>query len=132
MYFSSWIFSEEIYMEQPIGFFIDSSLVCRFKKFLCALKQTSRVWYEKIDHLFVNLGFKQCESNHNIYVLHVHGDTLIVKFYVDDLVTAVNNVNCTLGLKRQLVDTFEMIDLSLLHFFLSIQILKNDDSIFLY
>ena len=51
--------------------------------------------------------------------------------YVDDLVTIGNNANMILGLKKQLVDTFEMIDLGLLHFFVGIQILQMDDGIFL-
>ena len=67
----------------------------------------------------------------SIYVFHVHGDTLIVTLYVDDLVIIRNNVNFILGLKKQLVDTFEMTDLGLLHFFLGIQILEIDDGIFL-
>ena len=49
--------------------------------------------------------------------------------YVDDLVITVNNVNLILGLKKQLANTFEIIDLE--HFFLSIQILQMDDGIFL-
>ena len=84
-----------------------------------------------IDCLFVNLDFKHCESDHNIYVLHVNGDTLIVVLYVDDLVITGNNVNLILGLKKQLANTFEITDLGLLHFFFGIQILQMDDGILL-
>ena len=59
------------------------------------LKQAPCAWYEKIDYFFINIGFKHCESNQNIYVLHFHGDTLIVEFYVDDLVITGDNVNLT-------------------------------------
>ena len=41
--------AEEIYMEQPPGFMIDSTLVCQLKKSLYGLKQAPRAWYEKID-----------------------------------------------------------------------------------
>ena len=51
--------------------------------------------------------------------------------YVDDLFITRNNVNMILGLKKQLVDTFEMIYLGLLNLFLGIQILRTDDGIFL-
>ena len=74
---------------------------------------------------------KRYASDHNIYVLHVHGDTLILALYVDDLVIIGNNANLILGLKKQLVDTFEMTDLCLLHFFLGIQFLQKDDGIFI-
>jgi hypothetical protein len=35
--------SEDIYMEEPLGFMQDSSLVCRLKKSLYGLKQALRV-----------------------------------------------------------------------------------------
>ena len=88
-------------------------------------------WYENNDHFFVNVGFKRCEFDHNIYVLHVHDHTLIVELYVDDLDITGNNANLILVLKKQLADTFEMADVGLLHFFLCIQIWKTDDGIFL-
>ena len=66
-----------------------------------------------------------------IYVLNVHGDTLIYLLCVDDLVITKNNVNLILGLKKQLIDTFEINKLGLLHFFLGIQVLQLDDIIFL-
>lgn len=87
------------------------------KKSLYGLKQAPRAWYEKIDHFFINLSFKCCESNHGIYVLHVKNETL----YVDNLVITRSNVKLILGLMKQLANTFETIDLGLLHFFLGIQ-----------
>ena len=65
---------------------------------------------------FINLSLKHCDYDHNICVLHVDGETLILALYIDDLVITRNNVNLILGLKKQLIETFEMIDLSLLHF----------------
>ena len=79
-------FLEEIYMEQPLGFVSDFALVRRLKKSLYCLKQEPSIWYEDIGHFFDNLDFKHCEFAHNIYVLHVYGDILIVALYVNDLV----------------------------------------------
>jgi hypothetical protein len=95
------------------------------------LKQAPRAWYAKIDHFFLNLGFKHCESDHSLYVLHDNGDTLIVVVYVDDLVITGNNLDLLLRLKRQLVDTFDMTDLGLLHYFLGLQVLPLSDGLFL-
>ena len=50
---------------------------------------------------------------------------------VDDLVITGNNVNLNLGLKKQLANNFELSDLGLFHFFLGIQILKINASIFI-
>ena len=68
--------------------------------------------------------------DHSVYVLHVHGDTLIVALYVDDLVINCSNVILIMGLKKQLAFTFKMTDLGIFHFLLGIQILQMDDGIF--
>jgi hypothetical protein len=70
--------SEEISMEYAPGFVTDSNLVCRLKESLYGLNQDPRAWYDNIDSFFIQLGFKHCESNHSLYVLHSNGDTLIV------------------------------------------------------
>jgi hypothetical protein len=123
--------SEEIFMEQPPGFVTDSTLVYRLQKSLYGLKQAPRAWYAKINHLFLTLGFKHCEYDHNLYVLHDNGDTLIVVVYVDDLVMTGNNIDLIFRLKKQLVDTFDMTDLGLLHYFLGLQVLPLTDGLFL-
>jgi hypothetical protein len=87
--------------------------------------------YESIDHFFLNIGFKRCVLDHNIYALHVNGDTLIVALYVHDLDIIRRNIDLILVLKKQSVDTFEMIDLSVLCFFLGVQVLQIDDAIFI-
>lgn len=109
--------SEEIYMEQPPDFMIDFSLFYRLHKSLYGLKQAPWAWYEKIDQLFLDMGFKQCESDNSIHVLHVKGDTFVV-VYVDELVLTRNNSNLIFRLKSQLVNIFEMIDLGIFHFFI--------------
>lgn len=85
--------SKYIYMEHPLCFRIDYNLFCQLQKSLYSLKQTRKASYEKIDQFFVNMGFKHCEYNHSIYLLHVKGDTLIVVVYVDDLFLTSNNID---------------------------------------
>ena len=80
---------------------------------------------------FIKLAFKHCESNHSIYVLHIHGHTLIVAVYVDDLFITGNNINLILELKKQLVETFEMTNIGILHLFFDLQVLQMHDVIFL-
>ena len=118
-------------MKKYYGFATDSSLVYQLNKLLCGLKQEPRAWYEKINCFFFSIGFKHCEYDHCIYVLHVHGDTLTLALYVDDLVITRNNVNLILGLKKQHANIFEMANIGMLHFFLGIQFLQMDDGIFI-
>jgi histone deacetylase 1/2 len=85
----------------------------------------------RLINFFLNIGFKHCDSDHNVYVLHVNSETLIFSLYIDDLVITKSNVDINLDLKKQLVDTFEMTNLGLLHLFLGIQVLHMDDGIFI-
>ena len=100
--------AEEIYTDPPPIFVINPTLVCHLNKSLYGLKKDPWDWYEKIDRFFVNLGFKRCESNHNIYVLHTQGNALIVVVYVEGLVINGNDYDLTFRLKHQITDKFEM------------------------
>jgi hypothetical protein len=95
------------------------------------LKQSLRAWYAKINNFFLQLGFKCCESDHKLYVLHTDGDILIVIVYVDDLFITSNNNDLILRLKKQLADSFDMKDLGTLHYFLGLQVLPLCDSFFI-
>jgi hypothetical protein len=123
--------SEEIFMDQPPGFVTYSNLVCRLKKLLYGLKQAPRAWYAKIDNFFRRLGFKRCEFDHSLYVLHTNEDTLIVVVYVDDLLITDNNNDLILRLKKQLADSFDMTNLGILDYFLRLQVLSLCDGFFI-
>jgi hypothetical protein len=82
-----------------------------------------RARHENIDRFFLDFRFKCYELDHSIYVLHINYDTLIVALHVNDLVITISSDNLILGLKKQLSNTFEMTNLSLLHFFIGIQVL---------
>jgi hypothetical protein len=110
---------------------IDSTLFCRLKNLLYGLKKAPWAWYKMIDHFFVNLGFKRCESDPSIYVFHVYGNTLIFVVVVDDLILTRNTTDILSILKRPLFDTFEMKDLGILHLFLGLQVLPLSMGLFI-
>ena len=56
---------------------------------------------------------------------------MIVVFYVDDLFLTRNNLDLIFQLKSWLVDTFEMKNLCILHFFLGIQVLPLSTGLFI-
>jgi hypothetical protein len=66
-----------------------------------------------------------------LYVLHTNGHTLIFVVYVDDLFITNNNTALILRLKKQLVESFDMTDLSTLHYFLGLQVLLLCDVFFI-
>jgi hypothetical protein len=61
----------------------------------------------------------------------VNDVVLLIVVYVDDMIITGNNGDSIFGLNLKLKDTFEMINLGLLHFFLCIQLMQLDDAIFI-
>ena len=84
-------------MDQSLSLMTSCTLVCSLKKSLNGLKQVPQSW--KIDWFFLSLGFQCCESDHNLYVLHDAGNTLIVVVHVDALVLIGNNFDFIFRLK---------------------------------
>ena len=78
---------EEIFVEQPEGFFVQGQeeKVYKLNKALYGLKQAPRSWYSRIDAHLVNLGFVKSPSEFTLYVKKVDNDILVVSLYVDDL-----------------------------------------------
>ncbi|KAK4397351.1 Retrovirus-related Pol polyprotein from transposon RE2 [Sesamum angolense] len=102
---------EEIYVEQPQGFITKDSeeKVLRLKKALYGLKQAPRAWYSRIDKYFMDRGFRRSLSE----------PTLYIKSQDDS------------RLQRDMMKTFEMSDLGLMHFFLGIEINQEKKGIFI-
>ncbi|KAL0414349.1 UNVERIFIED_CONTAM: Retrovirus-related Pol polyprotein from transposon RE1 [Sesamum radiatum] len=124
---------EEIYVEQPQGFVAKGceEKVLRLKKALYGLKQAPRAWYSRIDNYFMNQGFRRSLSEPTLYVKRQGNDTLIVSLYVDDLIYTGNNEKMIHDFKEDMMKTFEMSDLGLMHFFLGIEINQEKEGIFI-
>ncbi|KAL0379259.1 UNVERIFIED_CONTAM: Retrovirus-related Pol polyprotein from transposon RE1 [Sesamum radiatum] len=124
---------EEIYVEQPQGFVAKGyeEKVLRLKKALYGLKQAPRAWYSRIDNYFMDRGFWRSLSEPTLYVKRQGNDTLIVSLYVDDLIYIGNNEKMIHDFKEDMMKTFEMSDLGLMHFFLGIEINQEKEGIFI-
>ncbi|KAL0379240.1 UNVERIFIED_CONTAM: Retrovirus-related Pol polyprotein from transposon RE1 [Sesamum radiatum] len=124
---------EEIYVEQPQGFIAKGykEKVLRLKKALYGLKQAPRAWYSRIDNYFMTRGFRRSLSEPTLYVKRQGNDTLIVSLYVDGLIYTGNNEKMIHDFKEDMMKTFEMSDLGLMHFFLGIEINQEKEGIFI-
>jgi hypothetical protein len=125
-------FIEEVYIEQPQGFKVlgRKSHVCLLKKALYGLKKAPRAWYLRIDSYLLQMGFEKSEANPNFYYIIRGEDTLILILYVDDLFITWGEhliVDC----KRRLASEFEMKDIRLMHYFLSMEVWQEDGHVFL-
>jgi hypothetical protein len=130
---------EEIYMQQPQGYFrlvsgsryynprskTSRKIVLRLRKFLYGLKQSSHIWYGTLKDFVISNGFVASRVERGLFVLHDkedHGTVLAaVVLYVDDLLIIANE-----GLIGQIMDQmkkrFRMHDLGSVSFYLGMNI----------
>ena len=76
------------------------------------------------------LGFEKSEADPNLYYLVKGEDPIILVLYVDDLFIIGEErliVRCNLGLALE----FEMKDIGLMHYFLSMEVWQEDGHVFL-
>ena len=104
---------EEIYMRQAPGFAETGKehLLCRLKRSIYGLKQSSRQWNKVIDEFMKNEGFKVADADCCIYLKNRDNYTIMVSLYVDDLMIASNCNDLCSNLKKSLNKRFEMKDL---------------------
>ena len=74
-------------MKQPKGFTVEGGedLVCKRKKSLYSLKQSSRCWNATLDLYVKEMGFTLSASDPCVY-METGGDGFCIGVYVDDMV----------------------------------------------
>ncbi|VVA37047.1 PREDICTED: Retrovirus-related Pol poly from, partial [Prunus dulcis] len=132
--FLNGVLSEEVYVDQPLGFVIQGSedKVYRLKKALYGLKQAPRAWYEEINSYFTKVGFQRSLSEATLYTKRSPSGILIVSLYVDDIIYTGSSKEMMLEFKNEMMRQYEMTDLGLLHHFLGLGVLQTDSCIFLH
>ena len=124
---------KEIYVEQPLGFeSYDKSgnkLYYKLKKSLYGLKQSGRLWNNKIHEFLVKENFVQSQADHCLYTKSVDGNFIYVLIWVDDILIASNTMCLLNELKSNLNKKFEMTDLGLITWFLGISFIHHTDCI---
>ena len=88
---------EEVYMRQPEGFAAKGKegLVCKLKRSIYGLKQSSRCWNSALDSYLKKMGFLQVPGDPCLYVSS-EGEMFLIAAYVDDILLA--------GKKQQEID----------------------------
>ena len=116
---------EEVYMKQPIGYEREGKehLVCRLKKSIYGLKQSSRCWNSS--HL-QSMGFSQSQSDPCLYATGGEHASYI-GVYVDDMILAGKNEAKLKSIKDELSSKFDIKDLGKLSYFLGMSIVCNQE-----
>ena len=115
-----------IYMKQPEGFAVDGQehLVCRLKKSLYGLKQSSRCWNQVLDAQLKGMGFQQSQSDPCVYTSKKDG-LFIIAVYVDDILLCAKSEKTIAQVKQDLEKCFQLKDMGELHYFLGINVKRN-------
>ena len=100
----------KVYMEQPTGYKKEGEehLVCRLRKSIYGLKQSSRCWNMALDDQLTKMGFSQLKSDPCIYM---SGEESIfhIGVYVDDMVLAGKGKKRMKHVKEELSSRFDML-----------------------
>uniref|UniRef100_A0A2N9H4X0 Integrase catalytic domain-containing protein n=1 Tax=Fagus sylvatica TaxID=28930 RepID=A0A2N9H4X0_FAGSY len=119
---------EEIYMAQPAGFEVKGHerKVCRLKRSIYGLKQSSRQWYLRFHDSITSFGFEMIEEDHCVYLKRSKRSILILSLYVDDILLVGNDMDSIVTTKKWLSSTFEMKDMGEANFVLGDALLSLD------
>ena len=120
---------EDIYMEQPPGYIKkgEEHLVCKLKRSLYGLKQSSRCWNTVFKQYMESINFKQCTADPCIFITGEEADLTIVAVYVDDLIVIAKTPETIKKIKESLAAHFKMKDLGKLHYCLGISIQHDEE-----
>uniref|UniRef100_A0A8R7P933 Reverse transcriptase Ty1/copia-type domain-containing protein n=1 Tax=Triticum urartu TaxID=4572 RepID=A0A8R7P933_TRIUA len=120
-------------MKQPPGFVSKNapSYVCKLDKALYGLKQAPRAWYSRLCHKMQALGFVPSNSDTSLFIYNKSNTCIFVLIYVDDIIVTSSSDEAITGLLKDLSADFALKDLGDLHFFLGIEVKRNNDGLHL-
>lgn len=120
--------NEEVYMSLPQGFQSKGespNLVCKLKKSLYGLKQTSRQWFAKFSYTILNLGFVQSKVDYALFTYAKGSSFIVLLVYVDDILLTGNDPQCIAKSKQVLDKKFGLKDLGSLRYFMGLEAARN-------
>ena len=101
------------------------SMVCKLKKSIYGLKQSSRQWYHKFHQVITSYGFEANVVDDCVYHKFSGSKYIFLVLYVDDILLASSDIGLLHETKKFLTKKFEMKDLGDASFVLGIQILRD-------
>ncbi|XP_047267685.1 uncharacterized protein LOC107866935 [Capsicum annuum] len=111
-------------MKPPLGLILSSSmptsapLVCKLRKSLYGLKQTSRQWFSKLSDALSLHDYSSSKNDYFLFTKRVDGSLTVLAVYVDDILLAGDDIFELDELKLFLDTQFKIKDLVLVHYFL--------------
>ena len=118
------ILKEEVYMEPPQGYENTKNMVCKLLKALYGLKQAPRAWYADIDKYLLSIRFRRSTEDSNLYIRADGIQTIYLLLWVDDILIAALTALMG-GIKRQLMQKYQIKDLGLARIFIGLEIIRD-------
>jgi hypothetical protein len=125
--------NEPVYMRIPLGFITpdNNNQVCLLCKSFYGLRQSPRMWFQKIDAFLFKVGMSRTEADYTLYYMRDDGGITLLILYVDDLLLTGSNRSKLQWLKVQLQSMFEMSNLGNLHLYLGVEAVHLPKGLFL-
>jgi len=126
---------EEIYMELPPGYDeqVATRIVCKLKKDLYGLKQSSREWFGRFTRVVTSLGYKQSQGDHTLFIKHsISVGVTMLLVYMDDIIVIGDDKKEQQKLSQRLVAEFEIKTLWRLKYFFEIKVTRSKKGIFIF
>ncbi len=121
------LLDEDVYVIQSHMFEFEEKkndiLVCKLKRALYDLRQTSKMWYDIIHKFLIDLEFKRSNSDHAVFIKN----EIFLIMYVDDLLLFDLNLNDLRDIQNQLKQRFKMTNLRQLSHYLDMKIIISSD-----
>ena len=122
-------------MKIPPGYskiHITNNSVCKFKKSLYGLKQSSRAWFGKFSQVIKQSAYSQSNGDHTLFYKHSAKDKLtILVIYVDDIIITGNDSMKRAKLEQELKQEFAIKNLRRMKYFLGIEVAHSKNGIML-
>jgi hypothetical protein len=125
--FLNGFLEEEVYMIQPEGYVDtrDPKKVCKLKRSIYGLKQASRSWNHRFDHVIKQNGFTRSVEEPCLYMKVSGRKVVYLVLYVDDILLIGNDIPMLTSVKEWLAKHFQMKDLGQAERILGIRIYRD-------
>lgn len=129
--FLNGIIEEDIYVSPPPGFESSTSgnYACKLHKALYGLKQAPRAWHNKVDSYLTSQGLQKSNADYNLYYNDRNGRLTLLILYVDDVYLTGKKDDHIQFIRTEIQKEFEMSDLGVLSYSLSMEFLFLPDGI---
>ncbi|KAL0435109.1 UNVERIFIED_CONTAM: Retrovirus-related Pol polyprotein from transposon RE1 [Sesamum radiatum] len=118
---------EDVYMTPPAGYTkARSGQVCKLKRSLYGLKQTSRQWNLELTTKLLEFGFQQSPHGHCLFFKRSDSCFIVLLVYVDDILLTSSSTTEIYAVKTYLDHLFTIKGLGPAKYFLGLQLARSD------